>query len=69
MRTYRGNDNRIVRIKDTVLFEKLNCLAQVYNLPVQMVFELWVEYVLQFPTGQANDIFENYLVYALVEEI
>jgi len=69
MKTYRGNDNIIVRIKDAVLFDKLNRLAQVYNSPVQTIFEICVEYVLQFPTCQANDVFENYLVYALVEEI
>lgn len=44
---YRGNDNRIVRIKDESLDKFIHDYAQIYNAPYQVVFECVVSAMIQ----------------------
>lgn len=40
---YRGNDNRIVRIKNESVDDMISYLAELNDIPYQAVFECYIE--------------------------
>ena len=43
---YRGNDNAIVRVRNEEIHNLLEFVAEERNVPYQVVFEEWVESVV-----------------------